>query len=305
VYGIIGIIISTSIISYVLYIVLNNIRKNNCNNYSEYMSKVFKNKKFFSYLNQNIINVFLLLTFYIMELGFASLLLQQFGISKYIGMLIITVLSYIVLRGNVQSVIKTNVILMPILIIVLFYISISGISKFGLQENNLSINYNNMFLVNAIIYSSYNFIMLLPLITGLNEKNLTKNKIKIICIFVFIIIVVSSILILLLLNVFDIRGIEIPLIYIANFISKEAVILGIILVLLAIFTSVVCVGYSFLNNVSNTTKRYKRNLTIMCILSFLLVEFSFSSMMQIIYTFLGILGIIQILAIILANFRKN
>ena len=43
----------------------------------------------------------------------------------------------------------------------------------------------------------------------------------------------------------------------------------------------------------------------MCILSFLLVNLSFSSAMKIIYTFLGCLGIIQILAIILANFKKK
>lgn len=306
-YGIIGIIISSFIISYVLYIVLKNINTNNFKNYSEYISHIFKNNKFFCYLNQNIITIFLLLTFYIMELGFASLLYQQYGISKYIGMLIITVLSYVVLKGNVQSVIKINVILIPILIVALLYISIKGIHILGLEQINLETNTVNtkmMFLVNAIIYSSYNFIMLLPLITGINEKNLTIKQIKIICLAIFLIIVISNILLLMLLNIIDVNGIEIPLIYIANYISNNDIILCLILILLAIFTSVVCVGYSFLNNISKTPKKYNRNLLMMCSASFLLIEFSFANTMQITYTFLGILGIIQILAIIYMNFRR-
>jgi len=181
----------------------------------------------------------------------------------------------------------------------------------GIGQVNLAVNTTNtantnmMFLINAIIYSSYNFIMLLPLITGINEKNLTIRQIKVICSAIFMIIVISSVLLLMLLNILNVNGIEIPLIYIANYISNDAVILCLVLILLAIFTSVVCVGYSFLNNVSKTPKKYNRNLLMMCGVSFLLVEFSFANTMQITYTFLGILGVMQILAIIYANFRKN
>ena len=192
-----------------------------------------------------------------MELGFISLLWQQYGISKYIGMFVITLLSYIVLRGNVQSVVKTNIVLIPILIISMLYISISGIKIFGIEQVNLYAEPNKMCIVNAVIYSSYNFIMLFPLITSLNEKNMTKKEIKIIAIITFIIITVSSIFILMLLNIVNIDGVEIPIIYITNFIGNNEIILGVILVLLAIFTSVVCVGYSFLNNISKTKKAYK------------------------------------------------
>jgi len=305
IYGIVGIIISTAMISFVLYVVLNQMQRNNFKNYAEYMEQIFRNKKFICYLNENIITVFLLLTFYVMELGFASLLFQQYGISKYVGMLIISGLTYIILRGNVQSVVKTNIVLVPILVLAMLYISISGIKNFGIEQINLFSEQNNIFFINAILYSSYNFIMLLPLLTSLNEKSMTKKEIKIIVVTIFFIIVISSVFIVLLLSFFDVSNVEIPIIYIANFISKEVVILGIVLILLAIFTSVVCVGYSFLNNISKTPKKYNRNLFIMCSISFLLVEFSFASTMQVVYTFLGIVGIIQILAIILANFRKN
>ena len=62
---------------------------------------------------------------------------------------------------------------------------------------------------------------------------------------------------------------------------------------------------SFLNNISRTKNKYRRNLIIMCLFSFLIVNLSFASTMRVTYTFLGILGFIQILLIILANFRKN
>lgn len=240
-----------------------------------------------------------------MELGFINLLFQQYGISKYIGMLIITVLVYFVLIGNVKNVIKVNVFLVPILIISMLYISITGIIKFSNNEIALLTNVDNMFIIDAILYASYNFIMLLPILVSANDEKITKKEIKISCISIFIILVIFSILILMLLNYFDVSKIEIPIIYISNFINNESVILGAILILLAIFTSIICVGYSFLNNISKSKGKYKRNLIIMCLFSFLIVNFSFASTMKITYTFLGVLGFIQILLIILANFRKN
>lgn len=288
-----------------LYFVLNYIKKYRIKNYDEYINKLFNKNKFLSYLNENIITIFLLFTFYIMELGFINLLFQQYNISKYIGMAIISISVYFVLIGNVKNVIKVNVFLVPILILAMLYISISGITKFSNTELNLLTNNNNMFIIDAILYASYNFIMLLPLLVSINDEKITKKEIKIVCISIFIILVISSILILILLNYFDISNIEIPIIYISNFINNESVIIGVILILLAIFTSIICVGYSFLNNISKSKKIYKRNLIIMCLFSFLIVNFSFASTMKVTYTFLGVLGFIQILLIILANFRKN
>ncbi len=304
-YGIVGLVLSSFIIAYILYLVLNIIRKYNISNYEEYLKIIFKNNKFLCYLNENIITVFLLLSFYIMELGFVNLLYQQCDINKYISMVIVTILSYIVLRGNVKSVIKTNMILIPFLMLAMMYISITGISKFGIEKIDLHAEPNKMFIVNAILYSSYNLIMLLPLITCLSERKNIKNAPKIISIIIFFIILVSGLGILLLLNVVNVQNVEIPIIYIANHIGGNTVTFSMILVLLAIFTSVICVGYSFLNNISTAKKKYKRNLFIMIITSFLLVNFSFASTMQMIYTLLGVIGIVQILAIILANFRKN
>lgn len=305
IYGIIGSFISSFIIAYILYLVLKNIKDEKIENYSQYINKIFNNKKFFCYLNENIITVFLLLTFYVMELGFVSLLWQQFEISKYVGMLIITFLTYIVLKGNAKNVIKVNIILVPVLIIAMLYISLKGINNFGVEKIGVELTKNNWFIGSSIIYSSYNFIMLLPLLTSLKENKIKRKESLIIAVSIFIIIAILSVLIILLLCQFDLEKVEVPIIYITNFMDIKIVILGVVLILIAIFTSLVCVGYSFLNNVSKTPKKYKRNLILICLSSFVLVEFSFSSTMQITYTFLGIIGIIQILAIILANFRKN
>lgn len=304
-YGILGIIISSFIISYILYIVLTTINKYGINNYENYMDIIFKGNKFSTYLNQNIISIFLLLSFYVMQLGFASLLYQQYNVPKFIGIGIISFLSYIVFKGSVKSLVKVNMLLTPILITTIIYISISGIIKFIPTDSLFVSKLNWEFLIDSLIYGSYNFIMLLPLVIGLKEKNLSKKEIKLICFSTFFVIFILSVLILILLNLFDIQKIEIPIIYIANFIGSTDAILGVILILLAIFTSVICIGYSFLNNISKNEKTYKRNSLIMCAISMVFINSSFASTMKIIYTFLGILGIIQIFAIILAKFRKN
>ena len=119
IYGLIGEIISILVIAFVLNLSLKTILKNNTNTYSKFLEIMFKDKKILSYSMRNIIVIFLLSGFFLMSIGFATCLEQQFSIPKPIGGVIIDEINYITFIGNIDRIIKINTYIMPILIILI------------------------------------------------------------------------------------------------------------------------------------------------------------------------------------------
>ena len=71
-----------------------------------------------------------------------------------------------------------------------------------------------------------------------------------------------------------------------------------IIILGAIITTAVSSGYGFLNNVSKNKKQYSICNKIMCILAVFVSLLGFSNLVNSIYPFFGILGLIQLILIL-------
>lgn len=113
--GIIGMIISSCIIGIIIYKTLNIIKNENIENYKEFLDCIIKNKKIINIIN-SIINVFFLITFYIMIAGFGAYLNQEYKINKIIGSSILAIICFGIFKTNLKGFVKTNEILIPILI---------------------------------------------------------------------------------------------------------------------------------------------------------------------------------------------
>ena len=74
------------------------------------------------------------------------------------------------------------------------------------------------------------------------------------------------------------------------------------LILVAIFTTAISAGYSFLVNCTKSKKQYTYWAIIMCITSILVSKLSFSGLINLLYPIFGYLGIIQIIFIL--NLKK-
>ncbi len=119
--GLIGIFIASLVISLAIYKTFKTILKTNVKNYEDFLKLFIKNKKIY-YVIDAIINIFILISFYIMIAGFGAYLQQEFNLNSILGSSILAILCVILFRKNVDGVIKLNTIIIPILITIIILI---------------------------------------------------------------------------------------------------------------------------------------------------------------------------------------
>lgn len=119
--GIIGIFISSILIGIITNKVLHIVTKKKIYNYNEFLNYYIKNNKLKKYTN-SLINIFILISFYVMVAGFGGYLAQEFKLNSLIGSFIFAIICLMILKTDVKGVIKVNEILIPILIIIIILI---------------------------------------------------------------------------------------------------------------------------------------------------------------------------------------
>ena len=130
--GMLGIIISSTIIGLTIYKTFKIIEKNNIKNYKEFLDFFIKNEKIKELIN-SIINIFILVSFYLMIAGFGAYIEQEINLNNFIGSSILAILCIILFKTNINGIVKINEILIPILILVVLVIRNSKYSKYRYQ----------------------------------------------------------------------------------------------------------------------------------------------------------------------------
>ena len=312
--GLIGILISSLILGLVIYKTLQIVQKYKIKTYKEFLEVFIKpknNGNFFNLKNiiNIIINIFILITFFIMIAGFGAYFEQELEINKLIGSAILAILSYIIFTTSVKGVVKVNEILVPILIVfitIIGLINLKSIDLFNIQNYVIRTNESNSIL-SGILYASYNSILLIPVLITLKDYLKDKKQIKIISILTtFIILLLAIILFLLLIKVdVDITKLEMPIVYVvSNMFRGLKTVYGFI-ILGSILTTSISLGTSFLQNTSKNKKSYTQIAIIMCITSVLVSQIGFSNLINLLYPIFGYLGLIQIGGLILKRQKHN
>lgn len=78
---------------------------------------------------KNIINIFLIISFFIMCSAFSTYCYENYGINKWLGGVIISVISYLIIVKDVKAIIKTNEILMPVIILFIIIMAFLTINR--------------------------------------------------------------------------------------------------------------------------------------------------------------------------------
>lgn len=290
--------------AFIIYKTFKIILENNINNYEEFLKIIipsrFKENKILMLSINNIINIFLLICFNIMVAGFATYFMQELNISKWIGAIVIAVLTFITLSNSINGVIKINTYLIPIIILLIIFLGLNKIEYTNIVPTIQSGN-SIYWILSSILYASYNSITLIPILISLKKQIVFRREASLVSILVGIIMLMLSIIIFLLMNTFvkEINGIEIPLVYIANTLGSGFKYIYGIVILIAIFTTAIGSGYGFLCNVTNKRKNYIVLSTVMCLLSILIGQISFSNLVNVLYPIFGYLGIVQIIFLII------
>lgn len=309
--GIIGIFISSILMGVIIYKTLILVKENEINNYRDFLNLIIKKKESNNFLNiKNIVNIiinmFILITFFIMIAGFGAYFEQEFGFNGLIGSSILAILCIIVFKTSQKGVVKVSEILVPILIFFITIIFILNIKDFDIYhlQNHLINNNSYNFLLSSIVYCSYNSILLIPVLITLKNYIRSKKQVIKISIFSTIIIILLSISLFFLLTKVDvdISKLEMPAVYVVSKMFKFFEIVYGFIILGSIFTTAVSLGNSFLQNVSQNKKSYTHIALIMCITSIIISQFGFSNLINYLYPIFGYLGIVQIVRLLIKKY---
>lgn len=305
--GLIGILISSFIMGYVIYKTFQIVNKYGTDTYKDFLAILIQKKSKLKPMINGAINAFILVTFFIMIAGFGAYFEQEVGINSLIGSSILAIVTFIIFMTSVKGVVKANELLVPVLIAFVSIIGIINLKDIHLAElgNYIIKNNSSNFVLSAILYSSYNSILLIPVLLTLKNYLQDKKQIlKITIISTIIIIVLSIIIFLLLVRVdVDITKLEMPAVYVvSNMFEILKYVYGFI-ILGSIFTTAISLGTSFLQNVAKNKKNYTQIAVIMCITSVIVSKIGFSNLINSLYPIFGYLGVIQILKLMSVKIR--
>lgn len=306
IYGIIGIIVSSSLMGIIIYKVLLITKKNKIENYEQFIDHLNINKKVKDII-KIIIQTFLLISFYVMIAGFSAYFSQELHIPSYIGTTIIVILCYIIFMGNIERLMKVNEILVPILIITIVLLIFQNKESFSMLETHTKGQSIIQAIWDAILYTSYNSIVLIPILLPLSKKLKQKTSIitvSSLCGVILAILAISIFGLLLKINI-DINLIELPTVYVAGMMGRGYKIIYGIIILVSIYTSAISAGYGFLEKYQKNPKQYKKIAILICMMAFLVANIGFTTLVNILYPICGMLGLIQIILIIKKGWKKE
>ena len=172
---------------------------------------------------------------------------------------------------------------------------VSGEASIFTENNNIKS------IISAVIYVSYNSIVLIPILITLNKyANSTKNQIIISIFCVIFFLIMGFAINHIIENIENISNIEIPLLYIAKQLGSVFTIMYGATIILAMLTSAVSAGLGFLENISKNKKVKWIVILILNITAIVLSGFGFSNLVAILYPIFGILGLVQMFFIFIS-----
>ena len=240
-----------------------------------------------------------------MVAGFGAYFEQELGINRLFGSFLFSFLCAIVFFLDIKGILKISNIVVPVLIIFIIFIGIKNI--LNIQDIKL-IRTKNNWIMSSILYTSYNLILLIPVLISLRKQISKELNIKYIAFFILIIINILAILIFMLMaewNLIDLEKQEMPAIYIVRNKFFEFRNMYAFIILASIFTTAISVGIGFLQNISKNKKSYTQYVIIMCITSLFITKIGFSKVMNFIYPVFGYFGIMQIVLILTRKLKND
>ena len=303
--GIFGILISSILLGFVTYKVLSISKENEVKNYKNFLKEFIKQERYLEIFN-TIMNIFILITFYIMIAGFGAYFEQQFRIHSLIGSSILALICYFVFLKDVSGLIKVSQYIVPLLIGCLFVIGMNVIDFKNVFEISHYVSENTTWkwILDSVLYGSYNTILLIPVLIALRNLVSKKKEQGIVSVLTTTLIIMLSLIVFFILTKIDvnIENLEKPAVYVASKISPIFKYIYGFIILSSILTTSISLGTSLLENIANNQKRYKQYASLICITAVLVSNIGFSNLVNLLYPIFGYIGLIQIIKI---SMRKS
>lgn len=296
--GLVALVLSILLIVLFIVKVLTLNPKGN-EDYTVFLNKIFKNNNVLVTIIKTVATIFLLISFIIMGIAFISLLEEFFQASRVVSAIIVSIIAFLVLKGNINGVTRANEYIMPGLIIILLIIGMY--SLFGENIDILNIaNFkkSSSFFLSALLYASYNVIVLVPILLKISTNIESRKQIRGIALVIFVVLFICGIAVYIGSSISG-NYAEFPMMETATTIGTVWSWVYFFVILGAIFTSQICSGYSLLSSVTKTQKQYNVLLLFISLLLIFLCNFSFSQVVKVCYPVFGALGFVQFFCIVL------
>ncbi len=172
------------LISYIIYKTFKIGLRMKTNTYQNFLIDILpyklKENKILVLTINNIINLFLLISFNIMVAGFSTYFFQELSFPKLIGGVLIAIISFITFFKGIDGVIKINTYLIPSLIVLIIFLGIKKIETIEIIKENIKSLY---WIISGVLYASYNSITLIPILISLREELDNKKEARYSCYF--------------------------------------------------------------------------------------------------------------------------
>lgn len=305
IFGLFGVIISSIILGLTIYFSLTNNNKS----YNELIRSNLNNK-ILKFILLGMINIFLIISYFIMIAGLSSFFSESINIDYFISSIISILIIFIIVNGDINRIEKFNKLFVPFLIILLFLLPFlvkdTNLLSLNLYSNNdFNNNFNINFFILGLIYASYNSISLIPIAIKLKESNniSRKKSLYISLVFSCIISICGIILFILLESNKQFMKNEIPLLDIISNKNKYLKLLVQIAIAISIVSTAVSLQYAAILNIEKNKDNYLRDIIIMNIISIIVSRLGFQKLIKIFYPLFGLIGILNFI-ILMKNYFK-
>ena len=221
--------------------------------------------------------------------GSGALLHEYFGVSKWVGIIIMVFVSIIALLRDTKGLIEINSLIVPSLIVVIVTIFILYLTFY--QDINVSCLKNvpydkTNWLFSSLIYGGFNVLccsgVLVPLCLEIKRKRSLVFGVILGSIGLTILALIINFL--LLLNVPYIFKYEIPLLYIANRFGKGIQIVLLCIIWLEMFSTEVSNIYSVSKNLEEIFHlSYKKTIILVILLAIPISQIGFAKLINFLY----------------------
>lgn len=230
--------------------------------------------------------------------GTGAFLEQAFGLQPAIGSLIMAIIAFLVTILGIKGIMKVSSFIVPVLILLTCIISIASFCEVDLVNISLinEVRAKGIFpaLISATIYGAYNLIMALSVLPSLGNSAKDKRQIRLTSILSGLIIGIFGVIIYfaLLVNYDKIQASEIPIAVLAS--SSYGILYGISFIIAVLTTAVGCLYGVY--------TRFDKNIltfVFICLGSYVISLFGFSTLVAKLYYAMGIFGIFLIMMLLM------
>lgn len=250
-----------------------------------------------------VVNIYLLLGFYIMIAGCSAVLEEGLNIPYHYATTITGTICLLLLDKNIQGLTLANTILIPLMSILIIALAIKTKSVSSLNPASKK----GSWLISSLIYVGYNILLGFAVLASMG--NYTKNKKSPI-----IAALVASIGLFIIGGLlwqmtssyfYEIQDVQIPLMYVAQKINTLYYHLSILILLCAMLTTALANGFAFAQGLSQSFSIQYKYIIFFLVLGLPLTSYGFSPLIRTIYPLFGKLGIIFIGIVFIRRFLNN